>query len=326
MPFVVALLLLRVVRRHLLDVASLRLVNALSMTIAVGGTLPFVSWTPPPILLALMAAKTFTSALQHHLSRRHMDAATMLLSCAASSQIITAWFLRPDTLHASYASFLTRQSGLSRASLRACANYRTVPVADFSRLVRTDYAGQPAGRVLSPARFVLAFVALQLRKSSRLYLATYLLVALRQLFVQRRHTGGADVARRYALNVARSTLFLAAYCTGGIVALLVADRLCRTAASAGGSSSTVTLARFYALNWMCGLALFIEPASRRLTVATYIATHALHSIVAQHNMHKSSSSPTPQLLLFVACSAALAYYFDQQPAAVSSWLLDLHSA
>lgn len=278
---------------------NLRVVNAGSAAVASSLLLCMHPRFATPLVTSFVLSKTISSALTHHLSENYMSVVTVLMSCLASDQIVTMWLLQPKTLDPTYLRFLTRQSGLSKHCLSTMADYRARPVSNIRPLI-TDKFISSHHVVL----FLLEFLAKQIPKSMKMYMVFYLIGAM---FTLRKPW--AEQLFRYSENVLRSTVFLSLYCTSGIAALLAANRLVPT--------KNVGLVKFYAINWISGLAVLCDRPSRRLSLATYISSYAIHSAM-KHRFARNK-------IYFILFSAMLFYYYDQQPRILSSWLLDMHS-
>ena len=125
----------RLLHRQLEKLQNSRLQNAVCGALA---ALTLTSLRPTmvsPLILSFLLAKTGESAIKNNFHPNPVSPLfAVLCNCAATAQIITMWFLRPQALDPRYLRFLDKQSNLSKPTLATIRAYRETPVRDMGRV------------------------------------------------------------------------------------------------------------------------------------------------------------------------------------------------
>ncbi|KAG6551942.1 hypothetical protein Mapa_006559 [Marchantia paleacea] len=213
------------------------------------------------------------------LSWKHGDT---FLMCLSSSQILTAWILKPDSLPSTYISFLNKHGGKDTSivhGIRALAQGKGL--ADQLKIVEQFYRDNGTEVQLSPdmkipCRIVhgdqgcvphfFSFLGSSYLRSLPVYSPVYFVPAIlvhRQGLFARPLT----IFRKTLLGLGRSSLFLATYCASAWLwtcGVFRFTQACNPALVAAGTFPT-------------GLAVLIEKKSRRMELALYCMSRAIES-------------------------------------------------
>ncbi|OIT08436.1 PREDICTED: uncharacterized protein LOC109229764 [Nicotiana attenuata] len=207
----------------------------------------------------------------------------IFLMCLSSSQILSAYILKQDSLHPSYKSFLNKHGGKAQVILQgvrdlACGN----SVANLDA-IETHYKSNGVDIKLDPQMKVpcsivhenqgcgahfISFLIQAYKRALPVYLPVYLVPALivhRQGLLKRPN----KILAKGLLGTARSSLFLSVYCSSAWLWTCLLFRLfkrCNIPMVALGTFPT-------------GLALAIEKKSRRIEISLYCLARALESFV-----------------------------------------------
>ncbi|EFJ31580.1 hypothetical protein SELMODRAFT_439846 [Selaginella moellendorffii] len=212
-------------------------------------------------------------------SWKHGD---VLLMCLSSSQILSAWILKPDTLPSSYVSFLNKHGGKDMSVVRGIRELALrEPLTSLAK-IQEHYRDNGTEIQLDPTMKVpctmihanqlclihfLQFIGDAYVRSLMVYLPVYLgpaVVVHRQGLLKRPFT----ILTKSLLGTARSSLFLATYCASAWGWTCLLFRLLN-----GCNPATLALGTF-----PTGLALTIEKKSRRMEIALYCFSRALESL------------------------------------------------
>eukprot|EP00249_Psilotum_nudum_P010784 c22767_g1_i1 orf=1055-1951(+) len=201
--------------------------------------------------------------------------------CLSSAQILSAWILNPESLPASYISFLNKHGGKDNLVVRcirdmAFGNYSTdlEKIEKCYRPIGVGFQHMPGMRILCKIihgndgciSHFFRFLAEAYIRALEVYIPVYLIPAIivhRQALLQKNN----DSLLKTALGTARSSLFLSVYCAS---TWLWTCALCRVIGKC--SCPVVALATFPS-----GLAVMIEKKSRRMEIALYCFARALES-------------------------------------------------
>ncbi|XP_055836089.1 uncharacterized protein LOC129904556 [Solanum dulcamara] len=207
----------------------------------------------------------------------------IFLMCLSSSQILSAYILKQDSLHPSYKSFLNKHGGKALVILQgvkdlACGNsvMNLEAIENHYKSNGIDIKLDPQMKV--PCSIVhenqgcgahfISFIIQAYKRALPVYLPVYLVPALivhRQGLLKRPNT----ILAKGLLGTARSSLFLSVYCSSAWLWTCFLFRLfkrCNIPMVALGTLPT-------------GLALAIEKKSRRIEISLYCLARALESFV-----------------------------------------------
>lgn len=205
----------------------------------------------------------------------------IFLMCLSSSQILSAYILKQDSLPPSYKSFLNSQGGKDIAILNAVKEIASgMPftnleaVEKYYKSVGVDIKLDPEMKVpcsivhgnQSCSGHVVSFLIQAYKRALPVYLPVYLIPALivhRQGLVKRPYT----ILGKGLFGTARSSLFLSVYCSSAWMWTCFLFRIfkrCNIPMVAMGTFPT-------------GLALAIEKKSRRIEISLYCLARAIES-------------------------------------------------
>ncbi|KAM3342519.1 hypothetical protein P3S68_027485 [Capsicum galapagoense] len=207
----------------------------------------------------------------------------IFLMCLSSSQILSAYILKQDSLHPSYKSFLNKHGGKALVILQgvkdlACGNsvMNLEAIENHYKSNGIDIKLDPQMKV--PCSIVhenqgcgehfISFLIQAYKRALPVYLPVYLVPAFivhRQGLLKRPNT----ILAKGLLGTARSSLFLSVYCSSAWLWTCILFRLfkrCNVPMVALGTFPT-------------GLALAIEKKSRRIEISLYCLARALESFV-----------------------------------------------
>ncbi|XP_044475699.1 uncharacterized protein LOC123203399 isoform X2 [Mangifera indica] len=212
------------------------------------------------------------------LTWKHGD---IFLMCLSSSQILSAYILKQDSLAPSYRSFLNKHGGKDIVILQGVKDIACgLPFSNLEAIEKyykatgVDIKLDPAMKVpcsiihANQACFehVLSFLIQAYKRAFPVYLPVYLIPALivhRQGLLKRPNT----ILGKSLLGTARSSLFLSAYCTSAWMWTCLLFRIfrkCNIPMVAMGTFPT-------------GLSLAIEKKSRRIEISLYCLARAIES-------------------------------------------------
>ncbi|XP_058086334.1 uncharacterized protein LOC131233576 isoform X2 [Magnolia sinica] len=205
----------------------------------------------------------------------------IFLMCLSSSQILSAYILKQDSLPPSYRSFLNKHGGKDSVILQGIKDLACgVPFTNLEGIEK-NYNSMGVGVKLDPkmkvpcsivhgnqscAGHIISFLLGAYGRALPVYLPVYLIPALivhRQDLLKRPNT----ILGKGFLGTARSSLFLSAYCSSAWMWTCLVFRLFNRC-----SIPLVALGTF-----PTGLALSIEKKSRRMEISLYCFSRAIES-------------------------------------------------
>ncbi|KAG2320462.1 hypothetical protein Bca52824_013675 [Brassica carinata] len=212
------------------------------------------------------------------LTWKHGD---LFLMCLSSSQILSSYILKQESLPSSYKSFLNKQGGKDLsiiqgvkdiASAKPFTNLRAIE--KYYKSVGVDIKLDPNMKVPcsiihgkeSCAKHALTFFLQAYKRALPVYVPVYLIPALivhRQDLLKKQYS----ILGKGLLGTARSSLFLSTYCTSSWAWTCLLFRTFETC-----SIPIVAIATF-----PTGLALAIEKKSRRIEISLYCLARAIES-------------------------------------------------
>ncbi|XP_015571625.1 uncharacterized protein LOC8281070 [Ricinus communis] len=212
------------------------------------------------------------------LTWKHGD---IFLMCLSSSQILSAYILKQDSLPPSYKSFLNKHGGKDLVILQGVKEVASgLPFTNLD-MIEKYYNSSGINIKLNPemkipcsiihgnqscSAHVLSFFVQAYKRALPVYLPVYLIPALivhRQGLSKRPYS----ILGKGLLGTARSSLFLSAYCASAWMWTCVLFRIfrrCNIPMVAMGTFPT-------------GLALAIEKKSRRIEISLYCLARAIES-------------------------------------------------
>ncbi|KAK8347805.1 hypothetical protein V6Z12_A06G041300 [Gossypium hirsutum] len=212
------------------------------------------------------------------LTWKHGD---IFLMCLSSSQILSSYILKQDSLPPSYRSFLNKHGGKDLVILQGVKEIASgLPFTNLEAIEKlykasgVDVKLDPNMKIpcsmihgnQSCSAHVISFFTEGYKRALPVYLPVYLIPALivhRQDLLKRPST----ILRKGIVGTARSSLFLSAYCTSAWLWTCLLFRLfrrCNIPMVAMGTFPT-------------GLALAIEKKSRRIEISLYCLARAIES-------------------------------------------------
>ncbi|KAK8708341.1 hypothetical protein V6N13_059383 [Hibiscus sabdariffa] len=212
------------------------------------------------------------------LTWKHGD---IFLMCLSSSQILSSYILKQDSLPPSYRSFLNKHGGKDILILQGVKEIASgLPFTNLEAIEKlykatgVDVKLDPNMKIpcsmihgnQSCGAHVISFFIEGYKRALSVYLPVYLIPALivhRQDLLKRPST----ILRKGIVGTARSSLFLSTYCTSAWLWTCLLFRLfrrCNIPMVAMGTFPT-------------GLALAIEKKSRRIEISLYCLARALES-------------------------------------------------
>ncbi|KAL8167053.1 hypothetical protein V2J09_008552 [Rumex salicifolius] len=205
----------------------------------------------------------------------------IFLMCLSSSQILSAYLLKPDSLSPSYKLFLNKHGGKDLMILQGVKEIATgLPFSDLEGIEKY-YKALGVNIKLDPHMKVpcsivhenqscgvhfLTFLLQAYKRALPVYLPVYLIPALivhRKGLMQRPYT----ILGKSVFGIARSSLFLSSYCASAWMWTCFLFRIfksCNIPMVAMGTFPT-------------GLALAIEKKSRRIEISLYCLARAIES-------------------------------------------------
>ncbi|KAJ8628630.1 hypothetical protein MRB53_021953 [Persea americana] len=205
----------------------------------------------------------------------------IFLMCLASSQILSAYILKQESLPSSYKSFLNKHGGKDPVILHGikeiASNEPFTNLAGIEKYYKTmgvDVKLDPKMKVPCPivhgdqscSGHVVSFLQQAYRRALPVYLPVYLIPALivhRQDLLKRPYT----ILAKGLLGTARSSLFLSVYCSSAWMWTCLLFRIFKRC-----NIPMVAMGTFPP-----GLALSIEKKSRRIEISLYCTARAIES-------------------------------------------------
>eukprot|EP00249_Psilotum_nudum_P004941 c18447_g1_i1 orf=307-2004(-) len=205
----------------------------------------------------------------------------MFMMCLSSSQILSSWIMKPESLSPSYVSFLNKHGGKDRSILQGIKDLAfgkpiTGLEAIFEHYKTFGVNVQLDPKMKIPCMMVHGdrhcishffwFLCHACFRSLPVYIPVYLVPAVivhRQGLLKK----PLSILLKTAVGAVRSSLFLSTYCASAWLwtcCLFRATGRCNPAVIAMGTFPT-------------GLALMIEKKSRRMEIALYCFSRALES-------------------------------------------------
>jgi hypothetical protein len=254
------------------------------------------------------------------------------LMSLASSMMIYTWIFHPKALDPSYQHFLTRQvqlpypivRGISAAQLglplenldavnkaRKMMAPKGVSLADITNPFEYDSpsltAAEKASMLLHPGQsfgqFAVSFFINAIRNAAPVYAPVYA-VPLVMFSRKRLMRDPVNTIKSAALGASRSSLFLAVYCTVGIVFFsagrragirheILGDWACILPLLSGASAGAATL---------------IEKKQRRIELALYVLSKAVEGVYNVFKEKHGFSAPFfAESVAFALCFAAVSH-------------------
>ncbi|CAA0266245.1 unnamed protein product [Arabidopsis thaliana] len=212
------------------------------------------------------------------LTWKHGD---LFLMCLSSSQILSAYILKQESLPSSYKSFLNKQGGKDLSILQGVKDIATAQPFTNLRAIEKYYKSVGVDIKLDPTMKVpctiihgnescvkhgVTFFLQAYKRALPVYVPVYLIPALivhRQDLLKKQYS----ILGKGLLGTARSSLFLATYCSSAWAWTCLLFRTFETC-----NIPLVAIATF-----PTGLALAIEKKSRRIEISLYCLARAIES-------------------------------------------------
>ena len=284
-------------------------------------------WVPhdkrwPIVLFSLVRALELQALLAHKAGLvpgvPHSDVALM---CAASASMLHSWIYHPKTLDAAYMGFLQKQSQKSTAVRQMLGDMFAGKPIDLAALNKeraqlgqallasaTDYDEQPTRLLLHPGVSgplnTVRFFAKALAFAVPVYLPVFsvpILLFYPQLLLKR----PVETARRVLEGVARSSLFLSLYTTGGFNTIILLRNMGLTYANTGRAAHLI----FALAGVVGGASTFVEKKSRRIELALYVLTKAIEGRWNQVVQAGFKPWKNGDVLVFMYCFAVIAHAY-----------------
>lgn len=249
----------------------------------------------------------------------------------ASAQVVWAYIYHPESMSRSYRKFFDRHSQLNAIeldALRAMCKYQALPLSGLNQLrakkklpaltyAGTSYDAKPWStmELIHPTLPLPTHIILYFLKGLKLALPVYIpvfalpmvLFSYRKLIRDPVHT-----LQIMLQGVARSSLFLSAYCTIGVNAITFIRALGLRSGVVG--VSLAQLAPMVSGAIAGGLSVIFEKKSRRMELALYIWSQALVSVwdVLKTKWH-FKPLPYGEVLIFALSFASIMHAFVRHP-------------
>lgn len=205
----------------------------------------------------------------------------IFLMCLASSQILSAYILNPDSLPPSYKSFLNKHGGKDMTILQGLKDITSGMLFTNLEKIEEYYKSNGVDVTLDPQMKIpcsivhgnqscgghfFSFLIEAYKRALPVYLPVYLIPAL---IVHRRGllNNPLTILGKSAAGIARSSLFLSTYCSSAWIWTCILFRIFQKC-----NIPMVVIATF-----PTGLALAIEKKSRRLEISLYCLSRAIES-------------------------------------------------
>ncbi|KAK8941967.1 hypothetical protein KSP40_PGU015981 [Platanthera guangdongensis] len=205
----------------------------------------------------------------------------IFLMCLSSSQILSAYILKPESLPSSYKAFLIKHGGKATTILQGIREVATSTSVTNLDVIEKHYKSMGVDLKLDPSmkipctivhgdqsctRHVLSFLIQEYGRALPVYLPVYLIPALivhRQGLLKRPYT----ILAKTLFGTAKSSLFLSVYCASAwawtCILFRTFDR-CNIPLVAAGT-------------FLTGTALALEKKSRRIEISLYCVGRAIES-------------------------------------------------
>ncbi|CAN8314237.1 unnamed protein product [Cochlearia groenlandica] len=212
------------------------------------------------------------------LTWKHGD---LFLMCLASSQILSAYILKQESLPSSYKSFLNKQGGKDLSIIQGVKDLASAQPFTSLRAIEKHYKSVGVHIKLDPnmkvpcsiihgkescTKHSIIFFFQAYKRALPVYIPVYLIPALivhRQDLLKKQYS----ILGKGLLGTARSSLFLSTYCTSAWAWTCLLFRTFETC-----NIPLVAIATF-----PTGLALAIEKKSRRIEISLYCLARAIES-------------------------------------------------
>ncbi|XP_041018802.1 uncharacterized protein LOC121260832 isoform X1 [Juglans microcarpa x Juglans regia] len=244
----------------------------------------------------------------------------IFLMCLSSSQILSAYILKQESLPPSYKSFLNKHGGKDSIILEGVKQIASgMPLTNLEEIEKyfkamgTDIKLDPKMKVpcsiihanQSCSSHVLSFFLQAYKRALPVYLPVYLIPALivhRQGLLKRPYT----ILGKGLLGTARSSLFLSAYCSSAWMWTCLLFRIfkrCNIPMVAMGTFPT-------------GLALAIEKKSRRMEISLYCLARAIESfftcMAEAGYLPQSKNLKRADVVIFSLSTAIIMHCYSQE--------------
>ncbi|KAL5558997.1 hypothetical protein UlMin_035208 [Ulmus minor] len=244
----------------------------------------------------------------------------IFLMCLSSSQILSAYILKQDSLPSSYKSFLNKHGGKDIAILEGVKTMASGLPFSNVEAIKKYYKSIGVNVKLDPemkipcsivhgnqscSGHVLSFWVQSFKRSLPVYLPVYLIPALivhRQGLLKRPFS----ILGKGLLGTARSSLFLSVYCSSAWMWTCLFFRIfkkCNIPMLAMGSFPT-------------GLALAIEKKSRRIEISLYCLSRAIESfftcIADAGYLPQSKNLKRADVIVFSLSTAIIMHCYAQE--------------
>lgn len=251
------------------------------------------------------------------LTWKHGD---IFLMCLSSSQILSAYILKQESLPPSYKSFLNKHGGKDAAILQGVKEIATGVSFTNLEAIEKYYMSTGVNVKLDPqmkipclmvhgnqscGSHVLSFLIQAYKRALPVYLPVYLIPALivhRQDLLKRPYT----ILGKGLLGTARSSLFLSVYCSSAWMWTCLLFRIfkrCNVPMVAMGTFPT-------------GLALGIEKKSRRIEISLYCLARALESFFTcmadTGYLTQSTKLKRADVVIFSISTAIIMHCYSQE--------------
>lgn len=270
--------------------------------------------------------------------------------CVSAGQILSTWLAAPSQVDAAYRAFLDTfggKKGLSPAPVplpngQLCDSvYPAVFQWAQSQAVIPPHVSAcdvfHAGDGRACWTHFAKFTAAGVGRAARMYAALHTVFLLVQIARRTMRRERADAAaddesapRRFvrllwsslpalAVRIAKSSLFLALYCSSAWLTACLAYKY------VFNHVSRATLASH---TWFAGLPVLLEAPSRQLELASYCAVYAVDITWRQLNAIVGRSTPRPDLVVgaLIVSAAVLMHNHRQHGQFISGWLLQLDNS
>ncbi|KAF8116400.1 hypothetical protein N665_0018s0010 [Sinapis alba] len=205
----------------------------------------------------------------------------LFLMCLSSSQILSAYILKQESLPSSYKSFLNKHGGKDLSILQGIKDLASAKPFTNLRAIEKYYKSVGVDIKLDPSMKIpcsmihggesctkhgLTFFLQAYKRALPVYVPVYLIPALivhRQDLLKKQYS----ILGKGLLGTARSSLFLSTYCTSAWASTCLLFRTLDTC-----NIPLVAIATF-----PTGLALAIEKKSRRIEISLYCLARAIES-------------------------------------------------
>ncbi|CAK7347140.1 unnamed protein product [Dovyalis caffra] len=251
------------------------------------------------------------------LTWKHGD---VFLMCLSSSQILSAYILKQDSLSPSYKSFLNKHGGKDLSILQGVKDIASgLPFTNLEAIEKyynstgVDIKLDPEMKIpcmmihgnQSCSAHVVSFFIQAYKRALPVYLPVYLIPALivhRQGLLKRPY----NIFGKGLLGTARSSLFLSVYCSSAWMWTCLLFRIFRRC-----TIPMVAMGTF-----PTGLALAIEKKSRRIEISLYCLARAIESFFScmgdSGYLPQSKNLKRADVVIFSISTAIIMYCYEQE--------------